>query len=106
MPISNAGSFNTAVPYDGSVVLIGKKRFPDSDENTGDRRHKRMIKNRESAARSRARKQAYTNELIIEREILKEENDRLKKQQQQLCVAASAQAPQNHTLQRTSTAPF
>ncbi|CAA2975940.1 FD isoform X2 [Olea europaea subsp. europaea] len=36
----------------------GKKRLtePDSDF-AGDRRHKRMIKNRESAARSRARKQ-------------------------------------------------
>lgn len=37
---------------------FGKKRYPDSDyKNNGDRRHKRMIKNRESAARSRARKQ-------------------------------------------------
>ncbi|KAL2520351.1 Protein FD [Forsythia ovata] len=37
----------------------GKKRFNDSDSNSvGDhRRNNRMIKNRESAARSRARKQ-------------------------------------------------
>lgn len=35
----------------------GKKMFLESDRNPGDRRHKRMIKNRESAARSRARKQ-------------------------------------------------
>ncbi|KAL2457640.1 basic region/leucine zipper motif 27 [Forsythia ovata] len=33
------------------------KRFPDSDNNSRERRHKRMMKNRESAARSRARKQ-------------------------------------------------
>ncbi|KAL5995697.1 hypothetical protein ACLOJK_025765 [Asimina triloba] len=41
--------------------LCNKKRLgPDSQENSGDRRHKRMIKNRESAARSRARKQAWS----------------------------------------------
>lgn len=40
-----------------------------------------MIKNRESAARSRARKQAYTVELEAEVNQLKEENTKLKKQQ-------------------------
>ncbi|CAI9754246.1 unnamed protein product [Fraxinus pennsylvanica] len=36
----------------------GKKRFTETDSNhAGDRQHKRMVKNRESAARSRARKQ-------------------------------------------------
>jgi ABA responsive element binding factor len=40
-----------------------------------------MIKNRESAARSRARKQAYTVELEAEVNQLKEENSRLRKQQ-------------------------
>jgi len=39
-----------------------------------------MIKNRESAARSRARKQAYTNELENKVSHLEEENERLKKQ--------------------------
>ncbi|KAG6647188.1 hypothetical protein CIPAW_07G061800 [Carya illinoinensis] len=43
-----------------------------------------MIKNRESAARSRARKQAYTNELELEVAHLMEENARLKKQQEQI----------------------
>ncbi|KAI7984697.1 ABSCISIC ACID-INSENSITIVE 5-like protein 1 [Camellia lanceoleosa] len=43
-----------------------------------ERRHRRMIKNRESAARSRARKQAYTAELEIELNQLREENSRLK----------------------------
>ncbi|XP_023754710.1 ABSCISIC ACID-INSENSITIVE 5-like protein 7 isoform X1 [Lactuca sativa] len=42
-------------------------------EKVVERRHKRMIKNRESAARSRARKQAYTLELEAEVEKLKEE---------------------------------
>lgn len=50
-------------------------------EKTVERRQKRMIKNRESAARSRARKQAYTVELEDEVTHLKEENARLKKQQ-------------------------
>ncbi|KAM6595265.1 hypothetical protein CsatA_005789 [Cannabis sativa] len=43
-----------------------------------ERRQRRMIKNRESAARSRARKQAYTVELEVELNHLKEENERLK----------------------------
>lgn len=46
-------------PFEQSVRFgcFGKKRSQDSDQSRGDRRHKRMIKNRESAARSRARKQ-------------------------------------------------
>ncbi|KAF8405436.1 hypothetical protein HHK36_010342 [Tetracentron sinense] len=49
-------------PFDAFASSSGlasfcKKRVPENDGNTGDRRHKRMIKNRESAARSRARKQ-------------------------------------------------
>ncbi|XP_048626917.1 bZIP transcription factor 27-like, partial [Brassica napus] len=38
-------------------LLFGKKRSQDSNESRGDRRHKRMIKNRESVAHSRSRKQ-------------------------------------------------
>ncbi|OMP11790.1 hypothetical protein CCACVL1_00262, partial [Corchorus capsularis] len=34
-----------------------KKRAQENNENSVDRRHKRMMKNRESAARSRAGKQ-------------------------------------------------
>lgn len=49
---STAAAFDAVVPDDN-----GKKRFPEIDRSSGDRRHKRMIKNRESAARSRARKQ-------------------------------------------------
>nr|QCD63877.1 FD-like protein 2-II [Platanus x hispanica] len=51
-----------STPFDAFTSSSGlsslcKKRVSDSDENSGDRRHMRMIKNRESAARSRARKQ-------------------------------------------------
>ncbi|KAA8532011.1 hypothetical protein F0562_006847 [Nyssa sinensis] len=128
-PVSNVCPLNVpfdALPAPSSLPALGKKRVPESDNNSGDRRHKRMIKNRESAARSRARKQefsfllctlstyphmydfrdAYTNELELEVAHLMEENARLREQQQQLCLAAAAQLPKKQSLHRTSTAPF
>ncbi|KAJ4970476.1 hypothetical protein NE237_003575 [Protea cynaroides] len=58
----------------------GRKRVIDGPvEKVVERRQRRMIKNRESAARSRARKQAYTVELEAELNQLKEENARLKR---------------------------
>lgn len=71
-----------------------------------DRRNKRMMKNRESAARSRARKQAYTNELELEVAHLLAENEKLRKQYQELSSAMAAQHSAKKTLQRTLTAPF
>ncbi|KAK2995570.1 hypothetical protein RJ640_000046 [Escallonia rubra] len=57
----------------------GRKRIIDGPvEKVVERRQRRMIKNRESAARSRARKQAYTVELEAELNQLKEENAHLK----------------------------
>ncbi|GFY88045.1 Basic-leucine zipper (bZIP) transcription factor family protein [Actinidia rufa] len=115
-PVSNISSMNVsfeALASAASLPELGKKRFPESDGNPGNRRHKRMIKNRESAARSRARKQenlspacAYTNELELEVAHLMEENARLRSQQQQLYLAAASQVPRKKTLHRTSTAPF
>ncbi|CAN0879516.1 Protein ABSCISIC ACID-INSENSITIVE 5 [Linum grandiflorum] len=59
--------------------LRGRKRIIDGPvEKVVERRQRRMIKNRESAARSRARKQAYTVELEAELNQLKEENRQLK----------------------------
>ncbi|XP_009598746.1 ABSCISIC ACID-INSENSITIVE 5-like protein 2 isoform X2 [Nicotiana tabacum] len=60
----------------------GRKRVAPEDviEKSVERRQKRMIKNRESAARSRARKQAYTHELENKVSWLEEENERLKRQ--------------------------
>ncbi|CAK7333971.1 unnamed protein product [Dovyalis caffra] len=59
--------------------LRGRKRIIDGPvEKVVERRQRRMIKNRESAARSRARKQAYTVELEAELNQLKEENKQLK----------------------------
>ncbi|CAA6654481.1 unnamed protein product [Spirodela intermedia] len=57
---------------------------------TVERRQKRMIKNRESAARSRARKQAYTNELENKVSRLEEENKMLKKHRFRLRRTSSA----------------
>nr|XP_048335369.1 protein FD isoform X3 [Ziziphus jujuba var. spinosa] len=88
---SNVSSFSC--PFEAlaaSSPSFGKKRFPELESGSGDRRHKRMIKNRESAARSRARKQAYTNELELEVAHLLEENARLKRQQEQSSVLSSS----------------
>ncbi|XP_062208665.1 bZIP transcription factor ABI5 homolog isoform X2 [Phragmites australis] len=67
----------------GGMVRNGNARKRESPEDgctekTVERRQRRMIKNRESAARSRARKQAYTVELEAELNHLKEENARLR----------------------------
>ncbi|XP_010245047.1 PREDICTED: ABSCISIC ACID-INSENSITIVE 5-like protein 5 [Nelumbo nucifera] len=64
--------------------LKGVGRQKEFGENSGDndaavgRRYRRMIKNRESAARSRARKQAYNAQLQLEIHELKKENGRMK----------------------------
>ncbi|KAF7018824.1 hypothetical protein CFC21_032069 [Triticum aestivum] len=60
----------------------------------GDRRQRRMIKNRESAARSRARKQAYTNELELELEQLRRENQMLIQREKDFINDRQAKAAQ------------
>ncbi|XP_023768520.1 ABSCISIC ACID-INSENSITIVE 5-like protein 2 [Lactuca sativa] len=87
----------------------GRKRVASGDvmEKTVERRQKRMIKNRESAARSRARKQAYTHELENKISRLEEENERLKRQKEAGNVIPSAPPPEpKYQLRRTSSAPF
>ncbi|XVE82443.1 hypothetical protein DITRI_Ditri16bG0005100 [Diplodiscus trichospermus] len=106
-PISNFNFPFETLASSSTLASFGKKRIQESDDSSCNRRHKRMIKNRESAARSRARKQAYTSELELEVAQLMEENARLKRQQEQLRrVAAASQLSKKRTLQRTSTAPF
>uniref|UniRef100_A0A7N0VKB3 BZIP domain-containing protein n=2 Tax=Kalanchoe fedtschenkoi TaxID=63787 RepID=A0A7N0VKB3_KALFE len=62
-----------------------RKRIIDGPvEKVVERRQRRMIKNRESAARSRARKQAYTVELEAELNQLREENAQLRQALQEL----------------------
>ncbi|KAL2512658.1 ABSCISIC ACID-INSENSITIVE 5-like protein 5 [Abeliophyllum distichum] len=67
------------VPYGFNDGLRGRKSA--TLEQVVERRRRRMIKNRESAARSRARKQAHTLELESEVAKLKEENQQLLKKQ-------------------------
>ncbi|KAI3936515.1 hypothetical protein MKW92_013487 [Papaver armeniacum] len=77
--------------------MRGRKRIIDGPvEKVVERRQRRMIKNRESAARSRARKQAYTVELEAELNQLKEENARLK---QSLVSAAEVEKKRRLQLQ-------
>ncbi|MCD7450763.1 Abscisic acid-insensitive 5-like protein [Datura stramonium] len=88
---------------------LGRKRVAPDDvvEKTVERRQKRMIKNRESAARSRARKQAYTHELENKVSRLEEENERLKRQKEIEKVLPSVPPPEpKYQLRRTSSAPF
>ncbi|KAE8709760.1 ABSCISIC ACID-INSENSITIVE 5-like protein 2 [Hibiscus syriacus] len=87
----------------------GRKRGTPEDivEKTVERRQKRMIKNRESAARSRARKQAYTNEPENKVSRLEEENERLRKQKELDEMLPYAPPPEpKYQLRRTSSASF
>ncbi|KAL4335896.1 hypothetical protein GQ457_07G027190 [Hibiscus cannabinus] len=106
-PSFSPSRFSTFHGLGSSVVFpsFGPKRAPESNDKSDDRRHKRMMKNRESAARSRARKQAYTTELELEVAHLLEENAKLRRQQEKL-LSASDQPPKKNTLTRTLTAPF
>ncbi|CAK8564851.1 unnamed protein product [Lathyrus sativus] len=111
------------VPYaDGQMALAspamgnisdskksGRKRgLPeDVSERTVERKQKRMIKNRESAARSRARKQAYTTELEIKVSRLEEENEKLRKEKELSNMIANAPEPEPKCqLRRVSSASF
>ncbi|KAM3288947.1 ABSCISIC ACID-INSENSITIVE 5-like protein 2 [Capsicum chacoense] len=88
---------------------MGRKRAAPGDviENSAERRQKRMIKNRESAARSRARKQAYTHELENKVSRLEEENERLKRQKEIENILPSVPPPEpKYQLRRTSSGPI
>ncbi|XP_065872813.1 bZIP transcription factor TRAB1-like [Euphorbia lathyris] len=84
-------------------------------EKVIERRHRRMIKNRESAARSRARKQAYTLELEAEVAKLKEMNQELQKKQAEIMEMQKNQflekinrkwGSKRQCLRRTLTGPW
>ncbi|CAH9085005.1 unnamed protein product [Cuscuta europaea] len=102
--LEDLGCFSAGRGGDNNGRIL-KRSVDDSDQNSTDRRHKRMIKNRQSAARSRARKQAYTTQLEEEAHNLVEENNKLKLQLQQLC-ASEAPTLKKSSLHRTSSAPF
>nr|QEO33304.1 bZIP72 transcription factor [Zea mays] len=64
--------------------MIRGRRHGGGVEKVVERRRRRMIKNRESAARSRARKQAYTMELEAEVQKLREQNQELERKQAEI----------------------
>ncbi|PSR99776.1 ABSCISIC ACID-INSENSITIVE 5-like protein [Actinidia chinensis var. chinensis] len=120
MPLDGRGKSNgdmssvSPVPYAFNGGLRGRKNG-NAVEKVVERRHRRMIKNRESAARSRARKQAYTTELEEEVAKLKEENQVLRKRQveivemqknQVLEMMNTQQGAQRRCLRRTQTSPW
>ncbi|XP_022899602.1 ABSCISIC ACID-INSENSITIVE 5-like protein 2 [Olea europaea var. sylvestris] len=87
----------------------GRKRVASDGmvEKSVERRQKRMIKNRESAARSRARKQAYTHELENKVSRLEEENERLRRLKELEKVLPSIPPPEpKYHLRRTRSGPF
>ncbi|CAL4885522.1 unnamed protein product [Urochloa decumbens] len=83
------------VPYVFNGGLRGRKA--PAMEKVVERRQRRMIKNRESAARSRQRKQAYMMELEAEVAKLKELNEELHKKQVEML-----EKQKNEVLERRS----
>ncbi|XP_078442399.1 bZIP transcription factor 27-like [Wolffia australiana] len=96
--------------HSSSIVFCNNKKRvsqqPPLVLDSGDLRNKRMIKNRESAARSRARKQAYTNELEQEVNHLTMENERLRRLYEELRAKMAAQMSTKKAPQRSASAPF
>ncbi|KAH9620092.1 hypothetical protein KSS87_004839 [Heliosperma pusillum] len=81
LPKSNGDTSSVSpMPYVFNGGFRGRKST-NAVEKVVERRQRRMIKNRESAARSRARKQAYTMDLEQEIAKLKEENEELIRKQ-------------------------
>ncbi|PON94199.1 Basic-leucine zipper transcription factor [Trema orientale] len=87
------------VPFVFNGGLRGRK-CGGAVEKVVERRQRRMIKNRESAARSRARKQAYTMELEAEVAKLKEENEELRKKQDEIMEMQKTQVMEMMNVQR------
>ncbi|KAB2076510.1 hypothetical protein ES319_A06G045800v1 [Gossypium barbadense] len=98
----------SATSSDSQPTAARKHRYSDVMEKTIERRQKRMIKNRESAARSRARKQAYTNQLELEVDQLKKMNSWLKRQKEvEMVLSANTNdTVPKYQLRRTSSASF
>ncbi|XP_073054087.1 ABSCISIC ACID-INSENSITIVE 5-like protein 2 [Primulina eburnea] len=78
MRLSSSASIDTL----SDTSMPGRGRDSIDLEKTIERRLRRKIKNRESAARSRAKKQAYHNELVSKVSRLEEENLKLIKEKE------------------------
>ncbi|KAJ4732453.1 Abscisic acid responsive elements-binding factor 2 [Rhynchospora pubera] len=110
----DVGSLSPVMPYEMGGGMRSVKKG-SGVEKVVERRQRRMIKNRESAARSRARKQAYTMELEAEVAKLKEQNKELQKKQDEMMKLQKNQVMDmlNHQcgakkrcLRRTQTGPW
>ncbi|KAG2400724.1 hypothetical protein LR48_Vigan09g034000 [Vigna angularis] len=93
-----------------SLLSLSNASF-HSNNNTRhqDQHHNRIMKNRESAVRSRARKQAYRKGLEDEIARLTEENSRLRKELKELqfSLSSSENSPQGTSAPcRTTSSPF
>lgn len=87
--------------------VVGRKReTPDIMDRSIEKKMRRKIKNRESAARSRARKQAYHNQLVSKVSCLEEQNTRLKKEKEFEHRCCSDLSKPRYQLRRTSSAAF
>ncbi|KAM0913343.1 hypothetical protein ACQ4PT_012234 [Festuca glaucescens] len=103
------------MPYSFEGIVRGR-RTGGGVEKVVERRQRRMIKNRESAARSRARKQAYTMELEAEVQKLKDLNEELVRKQAEIMEMQKNEAPEmakdafgrkkRQCLRRTLTGPW
>ncbi|KAF2291458.1 hypothetical protein GH714_024405 [Hevea brasiliensis] len=98
----------SATSSESQAAAVKKRRYSDEImEKTIERRQKRMMKNRESAASSRARKQAYTNHLEHEVFQLRKTNAWLKKLKEvEILLSIDTKLMPRYQLGRTSSAPF
>ncbi|XP_028771916.1 ABSCISIC ACID-INSENSITIVE 5-like protein 2 [Neltuma alba] len=82
-----------------------KRRYSDGTlKENSEKKQKRMIKNRESAARSRARKQEYTKNMEDKRDRLEQSNCWLKKIKE--AESRFTELTPKYQLRRISSAPF
>lgn len=90
-------------PSLSDTPVSDRKRGASDIDKTIDRRLRRKIKNRESAARSRARKQAYHNELVNKVSHLEEENMKLKKEKELENMLSELSSEPRYQLRRTTS---
>ncbi|KAL2317745.1 hypothetical protein Fmac_031621 [Flemingia macrophylla] len=105
---SSVGISMSPAYSDSKSAVFGKNRFSDEVlKKTTERRQKRMAKNRESAARSRAKKQEHINKLEREKFRLQKMNSSLKKQKELDAELFSATTlTPRYQLRRTSSSTF